>query len=60
MMPFENVRIADFTTMLAGAGICRELADLGADVIKIEPVDGDPWRMLAGGFMGVNRGNAAS
>jgi len=56
MMPFENVRIADFTTMLAGAGICRELADLGADVVKIEPVDGDPWRMLAGGFMGVNRG----
>lgn len=56
MMPYENVRIADFTTMLAGAGVCREFADLGADVIKIEPVDGDPWRMLAGGFMGVNRG----
>jgi formyl-CoA transferase len=56
MMPFEKVRIADFTTMLAGAGVCRELADLGADVIKIEPADGDPWRMLAGGFMGVNRG----
>jgi crotonobetainyl-CoA:carnitine CoA-transferase CaiB-like acyl-CoA transferase len=56
MMPFENIRIADFTTMLAGAGICRELSDLGADVIKIEPCDGDPWRMVAGGFMGVNRG----
>ena len=56
MMPFENIRVADFTTMLAGAGICRELADLGADVIKIEPADGDPWLMLAGGFMGVNRG----
>jgi crotonobetainyl-CoA:carnitine CoA-transferase CaiB-like acyl-CoA transferase len=56
MMPLENIRVADFTTMLAGAGICRELADLGADVIKIEPADGDPWRMLAGGFMGVNRG----
>jgi len=56
MMPLENIRIADFTTMLAGAGVCRELADLGADVIKIEPIDGDSWRMLAGGFMGVNRG----
>ena len=55
MMALENIRVADFTTMLAGAGICRELADLGADVIKIEPADGDPWRMLAGGFMGVNR-----
>jgi len=56
MMPLEKIKIADFTTMLAGAGVCRELADLGADVIKIEPVDGDSWRMLAGGFMGVNRG----
>jgi crotonobetainyl-CoA:carnitine CoA-transferase CaiB-like acyl-CoA transferase len=56
MMPLEKIRIADFTTMLAGAGVCRELADLGANVIKIEPADGDPWRMLAGGFMGVNRG----
>jgi len=56
MMPLEKIRIADLTTMLAGAGVCRELADLGADVIKIEPIDGDSWRMLAGGFMGVNRG----
>jgi crotonobetainyl-CoA:carnitine CoA-transferase CaiB-like acyl-CoA transferase len=56
MMPLEKIRIADFTTMLAGAGVCRGLADMGADVIKIEPADGDPWRMLAGGFMGVNRG----
>jgi len=56
MLAFEKIRVADFTTMLAGAGVCRELADLGADVIKIEPIDGDSWRMLAGGFMGVNRG----
>jgi len=56
MMPLEKIRVADFTTMLAGAGVCREMADLGADVIKIEPIDGDSWRMLAGGFMGVNRG----
>jgi crotonobetainyl-CoA:carnitine CoA-transferase CaiB-like acyl-CoA transferase len=56
MMALEKIRVADFTTMLAGAGVCREMADLGADVIKIEPADGDSWRMLAGGFMGVNRG----
>lgn len=54
-LPFENIRVADFTTMLAGAGVGRELADLGADVIKVEPLDGDPWRMLEAGFMGVNR-----
>ena len=56
MMALEKIRVADFTTMLAGAGVCRELADLGADVIKIEPADGDSFRMLAGAFMGVNRG----
>ena len=59
MMPFENVRIADFTTMLAGAGICRELADLGADVIKIEPVDGDPYRMMGASFLSLNRNKRA-
>ena len=56
MMALEKIKVADFTTMLAGAGVCRELSDLGADVIKIEPADGDPWRMMSGGFMGVNRG----
>jgi crotonobetainyl-CoA:carnitine CoA-transferase CaiB-like acyl-CoA transferase len=56
MMPFENMRVADLTTMIAGAGVCRELADLGAEVIKIEPFDGDPWRTVSAGFMGVNRG----
>jgi crotonobetainyl-CoA:carnitine CoA-transferase CaiB-like acyl-CoA transferase len=32
------------------------LSDLGADVIKVEPPDGDPWRNVPAGFMGVNRG----
>jgi crotonobetainyl-CoA:carnitine CoA-transferase CaiB-like acyl-CoA transferase len=59
MTPFENIRVADFTTMLAGAGICTALSDMGADVIKVEPPDGDPWRMIAGSFMGTNRGKRA-
>jgi crotonobetainyl-CoA:carnitine CoA-transferase CaiB-like acyl-CoA transferase len=32
------------------------LSDLGANVTKIEPLDGDPWRGFAIGFLGVNRG----
>ena len=32
------------------------LADLGAEVLKIEAADGDPFRMAAFGFVGWNRG----
>jgi len=32
------------------------LADLGAEVLKIESADGDPFRMAAFGFVGWNRG----
>jgi crotonobetainyl-CoA:carnitine CoA-transferase CaiB-like acyl-CoA transferase len=32
------------------------LADLGADVVKVESPDGDPFRMAAFGFVGWNRG----
>jgi len=56
MLPFEKIRVADFTTMLAGAGICTTLCDMGADVIKIEPPDGDPWRLMGASFIGTNRG----
>ena len=56
MKPFENIRVADFTTMLAGPGLTRILSDLGADVIKIETPDGDTYRPVYAGFLGYNRG----
>ncbi|MCX6007082.1 MAG: CoA transferase [Chloroflexi bacterium] len=56
MMPFENIRVADFTTMLAGPNITRILADLGADVIKVETPEGDTWRPSYGSFIACNRG----
>lgn len=56
MLPFEKLRVADFTTMLAGAGICTNLSDMGADVIKVEPPGADPWRVVGGGFLATNRG----
>jgi len=52
----DGIRVADFTTMLNGPYLTLLLSDMGADVIKVEPPDGDPWRVVAGGFMGVNRG----
>ena len=55
MKVFENIRVVDFSTFLAGPLLCRFLADLGARVIKVETEMPEPYRMLAIAFASQNR-----
>ena len=42
--PLEGLRVLDLSRVLSGPFCGRALADLGADVVKVEPLDGDMTR----------------
>lgn len=46
--PLAGVRVIDVSTYIAGPFAALMLADLGAEVIKVEPVRGDPTRRIGG------------
>ncbi|HEV8441737.1 MAG TPA: CoA transferase [Methylomirabilota bacterium] len=61
--PLDGVRILDCTSVVLGPWAAQQLGDLGADVIKIEPPEGDTTRQLgprrhatmAAFYLGCNR-----
>ena len=60
--PLTGIRVIDLSAYIAGPYGCTMLADQGAEVIKIEPPDGDNLRRYPStldaesrAFIGVNR-----
>lgn len=62
--PLQGVKVVDLTAMVMGPYCTQIMADMGADVIKIEPPQGDNTRYISVGpapgmsgvFVNVNRG----
>ncbi|HEX7889325.1 MAG TPA: CaiB/BaiF CoA-transferase family protein [Ramlibacter sp.] len=50
--PLKGLRVVEFTHMVMGPTCGMVLADMGAEVIKVEPVDGDRTRRLLGAGAG--------
>ena len=60
--PLAGIKVLDFTVYQNGPSATQQLAEQGAEVLKVEPLDGEPNRHLAGrgkfnaGWENFNRG----
>ncbi len=62
----EGIRVLEFSQVIAGPYACQNLAEMGAEVIKVEPPEGEPWRQFsqfypgeAKYFQSLNRGKSS-
>ncbi len=51
-LPLDGLRVVEFTHMVMGPTCGMVLADMGAEVIKVEPIEGDRTRHLLGAGAG--------
>ena len=53
---FDGIKVIDLAAYIAGAYCSCLLGDMGAQVVKVEPLEGDGYRGNATGFQACNRG----
>ena len=49
-LPLAGIKVVEIATIIAAPLAASFLADMGAEVIKVEPIGGDPFRGLLGGL----------
>ncbi|MCP5024790.1 MAG: hypothetical protein GY929_00765 [Actinomycetia bacterium] len=54
--PLAGIRVIDLSSFIAGPVVSRHLAMLGAEVTKVEPPTGDPFRAIGPPFLSWNQG----
>ena len=45
--PLAGIRVLEFSEIIAGPFAGMLLSDMGAEIIKVEPPEGEPWRLFA-------------
>jgi crotonobetainyl-CoA:carnitine CoA-transferase CaiB-like acyl-CoA transferase len=54
-LPLTGIRVLDISTFMAAPFAGTLLADFGADVVKVEPAGGDPYRVYSASYTAVNQ-----
>jgi crotonobetainyl-CoA:carnitine CoA-transferase CaiB-like acyl-CoA transferase len=59
-LPLTGMRVVDISTFMAAPFAGTLLADFGADVVKVEPAEGDPYRVYSAAYTAVNQRKRAA